>query len=220
MRLASLRSSSPRLSATGSGLRSRPLDEPFWPCQVATASKKSSAELRVRLACSTAVVQPVEDEESLAGPLVEEPVQGVVHLAAGDAEAEVFGRDRFERVGLVEDDDVVLGQEAGPGAAEGEVGEEQGVVDDEDVGRPHPLSGREVEAVAEPGALLAQAVAVLAGHRVPDRPERLEVEVRPATVLRLAGPVPDLGELVELLGPGRKIEPPAGRPLAASSGGG
>ena len=53
---------------------------------------------------------------------------------------EVVGGDVFERVGLVEDDDLVVRQKPGPGAAQGEVAEEQGVVDDEEV-RPVNAAG-------------------------------------------------------------------------------
>ena len=56
-----------------------------------------------------------------------------------DRQAEVAGGDFFELVRLVEDDGRGLGQNAGVGRAgglllDGEVGEEEVVVDDDDVG--------------------------------------------------------------------------------------
>ena len=72
---------------------------------------------------------------------MEELVEQVIDGAAADLQAEVVGGHVFEGVGLVEDDDLVIGQQAGPGAAQGEVAEEQGVVDDEELGAEHAAGG-------------------------------------------------------------------------------
>ncbi len=138
-------------------------------------------------------------KQPLARPLVVEPAEEEFNLAAGDPQAQVVTRNGLQRVGLIEDRDVVLGQEAGARASQGQVAHEQGVVDDQDVGRPHSLASLEVEAVAELGAFLAQAVAVLGGHGVPDGRGGPEVEVGPAPVLGPVRPELDLGELVEVL---------------------
>ena len=59
------------------------------------------------------------DQQALVRAVVVELPQGVVDLAAGDPQAEVVARHRLDHVGLVENHDVVLGQQAHPFAAAG-----------------------------------------------------------------------------------------------------
>ena len=65
--------------------------------------------------------------------VVVELVEHVLDLAAGDVDAQVVAGDGFDRVGLVEDHDVVVGQDAHAGAPQGDVAEEQRVIDDQDL---------------------------------------------------------------------------------------
>ncbi len=60
------------------------------------------------------VIKFVISEQPLARPLGVKLVQGVVKLAAGDLEPEVFAGHGLEGVGFVEDRNVVVGQEARP----------------------------------------------------------------------------------------------------------
>ena len=68
--------------------------------------------------------------------------------AARDLQAEMLGGHVLQGVGLVEDGDLVIGQQARPVPAQGEVAEEQGVIDDEQVRAEDLLAGLEVEAFA------------------------------------------------------------------------
>ncbi len=149
----------------------------------------------------------VDGEQALLRAFVVEPAQEEIDLARCDPESEVVAGDGFEGVGLVEDGDVVIRQHGRAVAPEGEVAHEQGMVHDQDVGVPHPLPGGVVEALLVRLALLAQAVAVLAGDVVPDRHLGPEVQVRPAAVGRRLRPRGELIELVEIL---RVDEQPAG----------
>jgi len=67
-------------------------------------------------------------------------------------------------------------------AAQGQVAEEQGVVNDEQMGPGQSPPGLEVEAAVVVPALAAQAVARVALHQVPHRPQRLEAQVAAATL--------------------------------------
>ena len=60
-------------------------------------------------------------------------------LALGELQAQMIGGDVFQRVRLVEDDDLVIGQKTRPLAPQGQVAEEQGVIDDEEVRPCMPL---------------------------------------------------------------------------------
>lgn len=76
--------------------------------------------------------------------------------------------DVFDGVGFVEDDGVVLGEVVDAGGAEGEIGEEEGVVDDEDSAGLHAAPGGLPVAGLVELASLAQAVAMLSADFVPD----------------------------------------------------
>src|SRR5262249_37809714 len=123
-------------------------------------------------------------------------VQEPVDRAASNLEAEMVGGDVFKSVGLVEDDDLVIGEQGTAGAAQGEVAEEQGVVDDQQVGPMHLPASFEIEAFRVVGTLPAEAVATIRLDEVPDARRRLKIEVALAAVLRLPRP---LAEALELL---------------------
>ena len=108
-------------------------------------------------------------QQALVRPIVVEPPQGELDLAVGEPQAQVIAGHRLQRMGLVEDHDVVLGQHAHAFHAEGQVGEVQGVVDHQDLGVAHPPPGLVVEAGGVGGALAAHAVGAVAGHFFPDR---------------------------------------------------
>ena len=86
----------------------------------------------------------------------------LVEALGGEADAEVVGGDLFELVGLVEDDGGGFGEDAGVGGVgglllDGEVGEEEVVVDDDDVGLERFAAHGGDEAVLPVGAGLAEA---------------------------------------------------------------
>ena len=112
---------------------------------------------------------------------------------------QVVAGDGLQVVGFVEDDHVVLGQDAGLLPPQGQVGEEQGMVDDEDLGMVSPPPGLVVEAILIARAGPAHAVAVVAGHLVPDGRMGAKIEVRQRAVaafLRPGGQLPKLGEVL------------------------
>ena len=78
----------------------------------------------------------------------------------GKGDAEGGGSSRFDVVRLVKDDEIVVGQQLGvrlPAASDGEVAEEQGVVDQQQVGLLRAAPHSVVEASVEKAALLALA---------------------------------------------------------------
>src|SRR5262249_34505126 len=123
--------------------------------------------------------------------LVEQPVEA----AAADLDAEVVGGDGFERVGLVEDDRLVVGQDVAALLADFQVAEEQGVIDDEDLGAVHLLAGTEIEALGVVGTGPAKAVARVAVDRIPHHGQGLEAQVALAALPTLPGPPSELREL-------------------------
>ena len=88
----------------------------------------------------------------------------------------MISRDRFNRVGFVQNHHDVFGKDAHPFAAERQVRKEERVIDDQQVRIPGAASGFEVEAVVIRRTFAAQAIAVIALHLVPDTPQRTEVE--------------------------------------------
>ena len=129
--------------------------------------------------------------------LAEQLVEQVFDGAARHLQAKVVGGHVFQRVRLVEDDDLVIGKHATAAAAQGQVAEEQGVVDDQHVGPVNLPAGLVVEALVVVRALAAQAVAAVALHQVPDGGERLEAEVAAAAFGRTPGPAADVVQLID-----------------------
>src|SRR5437763_1204909 len=99
-------------------------------------------------------------------------------------------------MGLVEDHDLVIGEQAAAAAAQGEGAEEQGLIDDQDVGPVNLPTSLVVEALVVVRALAAEAVAAVALHQVPDGGQRLEAQVAARAVGRLPGPTANLHELI------------------------
>ena len=145
------------------------------------------------------VAELVMHQQPAVRPVVVELSQGELDLAVGDVQAEVVAGDGLDLVGLVEDHHVVLRQDAHVLPPQRQVGEEQGVVDHQDLGVLHPPPGLVVEALGVHRALAAHAVAVVAGHFVPHGRQGAEIEVRQRAVGRLLGPGVQPAELLDLL---------------------
>ena len=106
----------------------------------------------------------------------------------------------FRRMGLVQDDRVVIWKDIGAFASQCEVGEEEGVVHHQHVRIPHAPAGAVVETLFVLLTFLAQTIAVLAVDLVPDLRERAERQVGQAAISGLLGPFNDLLQLVQVLG--------------------
>ena len=166
------------------------------------------------------------DQQAAIGAVVVELVEHVLDLAAGNPQAEMLAGHRFDHVGFVEDHHVVVGQDAGPLAAERQIGEKQGVIDDQDLGVGDPPPGAVVETVVVGGARPAHAVAVVAGHFVPHLADGAKIEVRKRAVPGLLRPGADRAEIVELLLLGKQsrraaqgiVQPPQAEVIAAALG--
>ena len=104
-------------------------------------------------------------------------------------DAEVFLGDVFDGVGFVENDVVVLGQDADAFALKNQVAKEDGVVGDDDVGGVEPAAGAPVKAAGEVGALAAFAVAVFALDGLPDLGRRQFGQVAECAVFGVCRPV-------------------------------
>ena len=151
------------------------------------------------------------DEEALVRAIVEKPPQRELDLAVGQPQAEVVARHGLQRVGLVEDHDVVPRQHRRAFHAEGQVGEIECVVDHHDLGPAHPPPGRVVEAVGVVRALAAHAVGVVAGHFFPYDGRGLEAQVGQRAVAGLLRPGVDLAKLLVVF---LLAEQRAARPIA------
>ena len=122
-------------------------------------------ELKKRRERSWRVAQAEVMEDERASLALEHDFDVSVELVeslGGEADAEVVGGDLFELVGLVEDDGGGFGEDAGVGGIgglllDGEVGEEEVVVDDDDVGFERFAAHGGDEAVLPVGAGLAEA---------------------------------------------------------------
>ena len=146
------------------------------------------------------IAQPVLDQEAAVVAVVVQAAERIVDLPAGDAQAQVIARHGLHGVRLVEDEHVVIGQDARALHAKGQVAEQQGVVHNQDLG-VLPPPGLIVKAVLVTRAGSAHAIALVAGHLVPDLGHGLVVEGGQRAVGGLFGPRIDLAELIELLVP-------------------
>src|SRR5262249_18715474 len=103
----------------------------------------------------------------------------------------MLGGDVFERMGLVENRDLIFGQEAGALGTEREIAEEQRVVDDKQMRSMNPFAGLEVETLIMISALTAETVVAVGFDQVPDHRGWLKIEIALAAVAGLSGPVVD-----------------------------
>jgi len=70
-------------------------------------------------------------QDSPSGPLVMKRIQQVPDVGVGDAQPQVVAGDVFDRVGLVEDQEIVVRQNGRTLRAHREIGKQERVVDDE-----------------------------------------------------------------------------------------
>ena len=102
------------------------------------------------------------------GAVVVKFVENVLYLAAGDVDAEVIAGDTFHGVGFVENDDVIIWQDAGSDAAERDIAEQQRMIDDQDLSILRAAAILIVKALVVRRAATAQAVAAVAGEFFPN----------------------------------------------------
>jgi len=145
------------------------------------------------------VQHPVMDEQPFLRAVVVQLVEQKLDLRIGDRNSQVVSRDRFNRVGFVQNHHVVFGKNARPLAAERQVRKEQRVIDDEQIRIPGAAPGFEVEAVVVGRALASQAIAVVALRLIPHLPQRAEVETGQAAVGCRLRPLQHAAELLQLL---------------------
>ena len=141
----------------------------------------------------------VIDQQALVRAAVVQLAQHPLDLARTDADPQMIAGDRFDRVRFVQDDGIVLGQQAAAGAPHGQIAEEQGVVDDQDLGVVDPAPSQEIEAIFVLRTVAPHAIAAVAGDFVPDLIDRLERKIAQRPVRRLLGPRADLAQLLKIL---------------------
>jgi len=134
-------------------------------------------------------------DESAAGAFVEDGVEEASDLCVGDAHSHVVTGGGFDVVGFVEDDGVVVGQDGGVALPECEVGEEEGMVDDEEVGILGAATGALVETLVVEVALVAHAVVSLAADALPEVGEWFKGQIGEGAVGGSIGPIFNLVEL-------------------------
>jgi hypothetical protein len=128
----------------------------------------------------------------------EELVQDVVDAGLRHAEAQVVARHGLGGVGLVEDEVLVVRQQAQPLLSQRQVHEQQAVVHDEEVGVEDPPAGPLERAALEPLAVAAAAVPGLRADLSPYIRRGAEAEILEAPVVLAHGPAADPRQLVHL----------------------
>ena len=74
--------------------------------------------------------QFVMHQQAAVRAVVVQLVEQIIDLRRRDAQAQVIAGDVLQRMGLVEHDDIVIGQDARPLPPQGQVAEKQRVIDD------------------------------------------------------------------------------------------
>ena len=117
----------------------------------------------------------------------------LLHAEAGYLKPEVVGGHVLQRVGLVEDDRVVVGQDLDPGARgpHREVGEEEVVVDEEQLGRRRAGAGAGDEALVPELALATKARVAGGGEIAPGGELVGQVDLAPVAGLGRTQPALD-----------------------------
>ena len=165
------------------------------------------------------VVLQCRQQSLAATPL--ESIQQSLHAAARHLHTEVSGRDILEMVRLVKDESLVRRQDRGLFPVvrclpHRQVGREQVMIDDDDIGLRRTPTGLEHEAAIEVRATEAGAEVGLRGDFVPHLARRLDGQVGERAVARMRRPRGDVQQLLELLPfqervlvGGRRVEPQA-----------
>ena len=76
------------------------------------------------------VGEPVVNQQATTSVVIGKLVKRVRDLSTSDRSAEVGAGDRFDRMGFVKDDGVVIGEQANAGASQRKIAEEKRVIDD------------------------------------------------------------------------------------------
>ena len=101
----------------------------------------------------------------------------------------------LECVRLVQNRNLVIGQDTRSRPAHRHIAEEQRMVDDQQIRGVDFLPGLEVKTILILRAIFSKAVIAVAFHQVPDRRGGLEIEVAPAAIIGVRGPVTELDKL-------------------------
>ena len=163
-------------------------------------------------------------EQAPVRPRVVEAVQEKTGPVIADIHAEVLLGHPLDVVGLIDHDGLVLGQKADLLFLEGQVGEQERVIGDDQIGFGPAPPGPLIEAAAKLAALTAGAVAVLAADLVPGRRARQKRQIAARAILGRLGPLVDPVQLVgggseeRLLTAEGEIEPAPAEVIAPAFG--
>ena len=123
----------------------------------------------------------------------------VIDLRIADLQTEVIPRDRFEVVTFVEDNRIVIGQNAAALSFQCQVAKEQRVIDDQNLRIMHPAASCIVKATIEGWAFASHAISRIAGNLVPNGPIRTEAETAEGTIVRCSRPILNCLKLLVVL---------------------
>src|SRR6516162_893476 len=108
----------------------------------------------------------------------------------------MIGGHVFEGMRLIEDDDLVIGQQTCTLAPQGQIAEKERVIDDEQLGAEYPFARLEIETLGVIGAATAKTVAAVALDEIPHGRLRLKGQIAPAAVARGPRPTANLLQLL------------------------
>ena len=100
----------------------------------------------------------LDDEQPFVFFGVEQFVQRVFDGGPTDAQSQMGAGDVLDRMGFVQNDRLVVGEDVDSFLPQGQIGEEECMVDDQDIGVVESFAGSEVEAVVVGRAFSSQAI--------------------------------------------------------------
>ena len=133
-------------------------------------ARPNSAAFHLVLGLSQFVV----DKQPFVGAIVVELVERVIDCARRNAQTQMIAGNRFNGVGLIQHGYVVVGQNASAGAAQGQIAEEQRMINNENLRPAGAASRLVVKAGIVRWTASAHAIAAVAGDFVPNGPRRPE----------------------------------------------
>src|SRR5690606_34294697 len=82
------------------------------------------------------IVEFMMHQQPFVRSRIVQAIERIIELAAGNLQTDVTGGGVFQRMGFVENDDVVVGKDADVLSSQRQIAEEQAVIDDEKIGAP------------------------------------------------------------------------------------
>ena len=120
----------------------------------------------------------------------------------------MVGGHRFQRMGLIKNNRLVVRQDAGSLTPQSQIAEEESVIDDQDLSVVHSATRTVVETFVMLRTAAAEAVVAVAGHFIPHSSTRTKGHVAQRPIGRRGRPLIDPSQFLQLIVPSKQAVGP------------